>query len=141
MKVDLQIKPFPTLPNDEPGHVRNMTKSLPFFQGKPGSYVHRIRSGHLFFRKGEFSHSAVSFWCGGNGFPNHSKGSRRHNGQMLGEPPAGSVLCATCEGRAVGSGLLGAPIICGRPVRFAPRMTRDAKVLQKRTKKILEPIA
>lgn len=97
-----------------------VTKALPFYRSRQGRYVHRVRSGLLHKLGHRDPHASYTMWCGQHGFI-----SRMKDGGMKGElfavVPAGSVLCATCEGRAVGAGLLGAPIIGGHPVKFSPR--------------------
>lgn len=94
----------------------SITHALPFYQRKPGSYIHRVRSG--FLHKGCFSnHISLSFWCGTSGFI-----SKKHpQARLMADTPPQEVHCAVCEGKAVGAGLNGAPVICGRPVRYSPR--------------------
>ena len=104
-----------------PGHTElSITSALPFFQTPYGAYVHRPRSGTLFYRDGEYHHTAISFWCGGTGFMGGNK-KAKPDGRFFEELPANAVLCATCEGRAIGAGQTGSHQICGRVVRFSPR--------------------
>jgi len=46
-----------------------LKKSLPFFKSSMGELVHRVRRGTIYWRGGNYSHTALNFWCGGNGFP------------------------------------------------------------------------
>lgn len=98
----------------------SITRSLPFYKTKQGTYVHRVRAGTVYYHPhlkgmplGE-SHTAFRLWCGMAG---HLGGK----GTLFAEPAADAIFCATCEGRAIGSGQLGAPVICGRPVCYSPR--------------------
>lgn len=92
-------------------------KALPFFRSRPGCYVHRVRCGRVYKLGARMPHTAFQMWCGTTGFI-----SERKDGELLADVPAGAVCCATCEGRAVGAGLLGAPIIAGHPVKYSPRI-------------------
>lgn len=118
LQIPLEIKPIHPW---RATFVARITKALPFYRSMQGRYVHRVRSGTLHQLTNREPHAAYSLWCGGTGFV-----SRNQNGNLKGELlpdiPAGAVLCATCEGRAVGAGLLGAPIIAGRVVKYAPRI-------------------
>lgn len=118
MKINLEIKPWPPL-LEQPLHI---TQSLPFFQNKPGGYVHRPRNAMIHKHHGVCTHVSVSFWCGGNGFP----GSQRLNrqGRFLDKVPDGEQVCAVCEGKAIGAGLIAAGTINGKPVIYAPRHKR-----------------
>lgn len=102
------------------GHDQMPIKSAwPFFKnGHRLGYVHRIRYGTVYYYKGKLSHVCFTFWCGGTGFLNDNNGRRRNNKHLenTDEP-----ICATCEGKAIGAGLLGASEINGRPVIFQPR--------------------
>lgn len=101
--------------------TRILSASLPFYFGHSSRYVHRPRSGAMHFSDGRYTHTSLFFWCGGCGFPHGEGRLYRPKGQLLAEPPAGAVICATCEGRARGAGQLGTREICGREVRFSPR--------------------
>ncbi len=97
--------------------VGEVTRSLPFYRSNKGCYVHRVRSGRVHKLGERQPHTAFTMWCGQTGFISASK-----PGELLPDVPAGAVCCATCEGRAVGAGLLGAPIIAGHPVKYSPRL-------------------
>jgi len=113
MKVLLEQKPIKGyLPAGR--EEVNLTKSLPFYKSEQGKYVHRVRSGRMYFDYTCLSHTAVSLWCGGNGFIGKK-------GKLYEEPPNGFPLCATCEGRAIGAGQIGSHKILGRIVKFSPR--------------------
>jgi len=102
------------------GHVTVPIRfAFPYFKAFAGIYTHRIRSGKTYIRNGVTSHAALQLWCGQCGFLEPE--SKRQKGQMFAELPEGSVLCATCEGRAIGSGMDGPTAINGRDVIFSPR--------------------
>ncbi len=117
MVSDLQISlEPPRRGHDHRFQIGVLTKSLPFWRAAPGRYVHRVRSG-IVHKLGERDpHTSLKLWCTMTGFV-----SSRRDGELLADVPTGSVCCAICEGKAVGAGLLGAPIIAGRPVKFSPR--------------------
>jgi hypothetical protein len=105
--------------NPHHSHVM-MSKSLPFFRSSAGSYIHRVRSGVHFYDDGEYTHTALAFWCGMCGFAGSSK-RHKGGGQFFETPPPGTEVCATCEGRAIGAGQIGSHKINGRVVKFSPR--------------------
>lgn len=86
---------------------------LPFYKSNRGRYVHRIRKADNHWSKGKLSHTSLGFWCGGQGFVN--------KGQLFQEIPNELILCATCEGRAIGAGLEESRTINGKEVKFSPR--------------------
>jgi len=87
----------------------------PFVASDAGEYVHRVRSVTVHTVLGK-SHMAVRCWCGMTQLV-----SKRKKGRLLDVPTAGRPMCATCEGRAIGAGQLGAQEIGGRPVKFSPQ--------------------
>lgn len=89
-------------------------KSLPFVTSIRGGYVHRVRYVTMFTILGK-SHLAVSCWCGMTQFVS---GTRK--AKLIESPDESSVMCATCEGRAIGAGLDGVTEINGRMVKFSP---------------------
>lgn len=95
-------------------------KSLPFVESGAGRYTHRVRSLSLVTMHSprHQPHSAAACWCGMTVLlsPKHCHARSR----LVAEPTR--VLCATCEGRAIGAGQLGTPEIAGRPVMFSPRV-------------------
>lgn len=116
MKVQLQIRPLVGI--DPPGFsARPIRQALPYYKASKGTYVHRVRSGQSHYRDGRLSHIHVDFWCGGHGIPSD-------NGELLAAVKADDVICATCEGRAIGAGMDGTPVINGRVVAYSPRRGR-----------------
>lgn len=95
-----------------------MTWALPFYQAKPGAYIHRIRSGVHHTFDGAYSHTSVRLWCSGMGF----LGSTRPQAKLFADGPENGVFCATCEGRAIGAGLTESRVICGRMLVYSPRL-------------------
>lgn len=96
----------------------HLTQAYPFFRSAFGHYIHRIKSGQIHIRDGEYSHTHFHLWCGQIGY--HSEGKRR--GELFSKAPERGVFCATCEGRAIGAGMDGARVINGRPVLFNSRI-------------------
>jgi len=97
--------------------IKSALKSLPFYKGRRGIYFHRVRRIQQYWSDGRYSHSAVDFWCGNSG----GLGMGRRQGFLAAEIPDDGVLCATCEGRAIGAGQLGARTINGKPVMYSPQ--------------------
>jgi hypothetical protein len=64
-------------------------------------------------------HTSIGFWCGSSGFFGEG------HGKLYDEIPKGEVLCATCEGKAIGAGEDGARVINGRDVMYSPRKQHD----------------
>lgn len=106
------------------GHenCKAIKKSVPFVEAKCGEYTHRVRHVTLitFMNK---SHFSVKCWCG---MSLNFGGSGKGKGQFVKNPSEGRPMCATCEGRAIGAGLLGAREISGRPVMY--RATGNSEV-------------
>lgn len=113
-KVDL-VRDRLTRRTDLPGRMRSVRRSVPFVESFYGTYTHRVRSitMHELLNK---SHMSVGCWCGMT-----INLSQHRRNRLLLEPSQGRPICATCEGRAIGSGQLGAREILGRPVMFSPR--------------------
>jgi len=105
----------PRIAKFRPSPVYPIARSKPFAESGGGRYAHRVRSASLHTCLGK-SHIAVHLWCGmviciGG----------RNRGSRFVEEPTGRAICATCEGRAIGAGQLGAREIAGRAVMFSPR--------------------
>lgn len=86
--------------------------------------MHRVRSGWLHHSwDGEFQHTSIHFWCGSYGFLYEpGKRPRKHAAASLVDAPAaGRVVCATCQGRAIGAGQVQPPRIGSEVVKFKPR--------------------
>ena len=93
----------------------SIKESLPFYKSRRGEYIHRVRNGAIHLWKGVYKHTVVGLWCGAHGFLGKK-------GTLLESIPIEGVVCATCEGRAIGAGLFGAPRINGRTVKYSPRI-------------------
>lgn len=100
-------------------HVK---RALPFVESFRGQYTHRVRAIQVLVNSWG-SHMAVRCWCGQTVSISQRKPNR---GNALMVEPTGRPICATCEGRAIGAGQLGAPEIAGRPVMFSPRTERQS---------------
>lgn len=126
MSAMIDLLPPRASRGEKAGHVRvaRIPRALPFVEASCGRYTHRVRSAQsftkidssVFWRAGEI-HVAASCWCGMTILL-----SAKRKSQFVAEPSPGRPICATCEGRAIGAGMLGAPIIAGRPVKFSPQV-------------------
>jgi len=98
-----------------------VTFAYPYFKSGFGVYTHRVRTAitHVLKEKGENSHVSLSAWCGCVGFLHPEPKAK--SASQYSELPEGAILCATCEGRAIGAGMDGAREINSRPVQFSPR--------------------
>lgn len=104
------------------GNAIPVSKILPFYKSERGEYVHRIRHAtHYRGANNDYHHTGITMWCGSIGSVGGS-GIWKSRGGLFANPPERAVFCATCEGRAIGSGQLGAREICGRIVMFKPRI-------------------
>jgi len=105
-----------------------ISRTLPYFWKGAGHYVHRVRSGTIHFTDWDcrnrtpmelkMTHISFNFWCDGVGFA----GTRNREGKLYSAAPETGVVCATCEGRAIGAGQTDSRMICGHMVKFAPRI-------------------
>lgn len=112
-KVELVQKQPPAW--HAPGRPSKVVKmSLPYYQSNNGKYIHRVRSALNHWAGGKLSHTSVQFWCGNGGFLGDK-------GKLLSKVPPDGILCATCEGRAIGAGLNGSRKINGRNVMYSPK--------------------
>lgn len=106
-----------------------ITHALPYYRSNSQrngvTYIHRVRQGMIHIWDKKFAHTSISFWCGGSGGIGvsqvHYGREKKARGELLPECPIDSVLCATCEGRAIGAGCDGSFKINGRIIRFSPR--------------------
>ena len=121
MKVKLLIKRT-TWQGGWP-HCIHLNESLPFYWSRAATRAHRVRSATMHYHNGVYSHTSFSAWCGQTGFSSKGKHLR-----LCDNPPDDLPVCATCEGRAIGAGQLGATTIAGRQVLFTPR--REAVEVQ-----------
>jgi hypothetical protein len=102
-----------------------LRKSLPFFERENGVLTHRIKSMRMHFDgealSSKHTHTSVELWCGMHGFVRSRPKRGTRPTHVVSEPSDGRFMCATCEGRAIGSGQLGSREIAGREVMFRPR--------------------
>lgn len=107
------------------GQLKPISATLPFFQRDGEGYVHRVRSALMHYdRHGAFTHTSVHFWCGTHGFlyePGKRPAKHAH-AQLMTEPTPGRVVCATCEGRAIGAGQVVGNKIGEHFVKFKPHV-------------------
>ena len=97
---------------DHDKRSKSIRYALPYFKSNQASarYVHRLRSAQQ-HNIGKYGmHISLHFWCGNHGF--------MKKGRMFASVPEGEVLCATCEGRAIGAGIDGPRRINGRDVMY-----------------------
>jgi hypothetical protein len=124
------------------GKTERLTMALPFYRslssggrapvidGVRTRYIHRVRSGRMYFRKSdetgavEFSHTGLLMWCGSTGSIGAAWRKGKPRGEMFAADnlPEKAVFCATCEGRAAGAGMCERREINGRFVMFQPRV-------------------
>lgn len=92
-------------------------RSLPFVESFRGNYAHRVRAlAYYTLHYPKYPpHAAVKCWCG----QSINIGGKRESGQLVTDPTL--PICATCEGRAIGAGQVGAREIAGRPVIYSPK--------------------
>lgn len=76
-------------------------KCLPFFLNASGMFYHRIRRGKVYYRSGDFSHAAFTYWCGNVG----TISKHRPLNNVLAKPPARMNRCRRCEEMAIRAGL------------------------------------
>lgn len=98
------------------GSIVQAKESLPFVESARGTYTHRVRYVELHNLGAHWKpHLAAGCWCGMTVLI-----SERKPGRLVEAPSDGYVVCATCEGRAIGSGQLGSRVIAEREVMFQP---------------------
>ncbi len=101
-----------------PGYItKNVKYMLPFYQATSGKYVHRVRSAKNHWIHGRLSHTSIEFWCGNQGF--------LKKGRVHASVEPGEKICATCEGRAIGAGIVGSRQINGNLVKFSPQLIHN----------------
>jgi hypothetical protein len=94
-----------------------ITHALPFYKSQltNAKYFHRVRTMENHW----LGHTSITQWCGAQAFFGEGRG------KLYAEIPEGGVMCATCEGRAIGAGEDGSRIINGRQVMYSPRRNKD----------------
>lgn len=86
------------------------TKCAPFNVNPRGYLVHRVKCGRSYFWYGEYSHDAVTHWCGN---------ATTSNGiSLTDKPPENRLLCARCERLAVAAGLPSADELAGKHIHL-----------------------
>lgn len=95
--------------------IATASRALPFVESGAGEYTHRTRQVTVHSVLGRM-HMGVRAWCGMTLLISPPK----KKGRLVAAPGHGRPLCATCEGRAIGAGLLGAREIAGRQVIYRP---------------------
>lgn len=95
-------------------NCKAIKKSVPFVEARRGEYTHRVRHVTLMNFRNK-SHFAVHCWCG---MTMCVGGSGKGTGVLLDSPSSNRPMCATCEGRVIGAGLLGSCEISGRQVMY-----------------------
>lgn len=110
------------LPRNRDERFTYAARSLPFVESGKGRYTHRVREFCVIgiHVPRHQPYGAASCWCGTTVL----LGNRHRGSALVAEPSR--ALCATCEGRAIGAGQLGAQEIAGKPVIFSPRNQRNA---------------
>lgn len=63
-------------------------KALPFYLNPRGLLIHRVESVTTYFLHGKRSHIAVTYLC---------NNSTTADGEFLAKPPAGRLVCHSCE--------------------------------------------
>lgn len=91
-------------------------KSLPFLESSRGYYAHRVKHVTMQTFNGK-SHFIIKVWCGAS-FCNG--GSGKGETMFKRNPTDGKPVCATCEGRFIGSGESGERKINGIDVMYRP---------------------
>ncbi len=70
--------------------------------------------------KSKESHISIQFWCNSSVLI-----GKRKLGRFVEEPTNGRPICAICEGKVIGAGLLGERKINGRDVMYYPVMDKQ----------------
>lgn len=115
MSKFIQLKESKNCHYQTPNHSRkSVKKSLPFIESFRGLYAHRVRFVDMHTNP-RGSHFVIKTWCGVT-FCNGGGGK----GQTFftENPTNNKPICATCEGRFIGSGLIDDSIINGRKVMY-----------------------
>lgn len=101
----------------------SVSAAPPYVQSGRGRYIHRVRKATYHQYANSMTGKtetwlAAQCWCGCTVLL-----SKRKGGRFLATLDSADVACATCEGRAIGTGKYGTPAINGRYIRYQPRTT------------------
>jgi hypothetical protein len=98
-----------------------VTFAYPYFKSGFGTYTHRVRTAitHVWKKECKNSHVSLTAWCGCVGYLHPTPKTK--SATQWAELPEDAMLCATCEGRAIGAGMDVSRQINGREVIFSPR--------------------
>ncbi|WP_098715271.1 hypothetical protein [Acinetobacter baumannii] len=102
-------------------NCKAIKQSVPFVEARRGEYTHRVLHVTLVTFRNK-SHFAVHCWCG---MTMCGGGTGKGTGILLDTPSANRPMCATCEGRVIGAGLLGSREISGRQVMYRASEVRS----------------
>ena len=94
--------------------LKTIRKSLPFLESFRGYYAHRVKHVTMQTFQGK-SHFIVKVWCGAS-FCNGGDGKGQT--YFIDEPTMNRPICATCEGRFIGAGMIDDRMINGRKVMY-----------------------
>ena len=114
-KIELEIVGFAPKSTLDFSSVHAVRVALPFYRSRRGKYIHRVRYAHNHWNddRSQISHMSMHLWCGQSGSSTH--------GHLVGQLQEGDVLCAVCEGKVIGTGIIDAGKINGRAVKYSPR--------------------
>jgi len=108
-EIRLRIRPAKYLNGRPIESVGDIEFGLPFMVKR--YLIHRVRSIHQHHDgNGNKQHRSADLWCGNSGFPD------RDTNVMTDDPPAGRLLCESCERNAVNQGEPTTEKLCGRHV-------------------------
>ena len=102
----------------EPYHtIKPVKKSLPFIESFRGYYAHRVKHVDMHTNYKNKSHFAIKTWCG---MSFNNGGGGKGQTFFTENPTNNKPICATCEGKFIGSGQGGDRIINGNKVMYQP---------------------
>ena len=97
--------------------IKAVKKSLPFLESLRGEYAHRVKHVSIYTSQSGKSHFIVKVWCGASFCVG---GDGKGQSILVADPTKHKPICATCEGRFIGSGQSGAREINGNKVMYRP---------------------
>lgn len=89
-------------------------RSLPFLESFRGCYAHRVKHVTMQTHNGK-SHFIIKVWCGAS-FCNGVDGKGQTH--FTENPTNNRPICATCQGRFIGAGMIDDRTINGRKVMY-----------------------